>query len=108
MKLSPAQVEALGGCKECEPATTPKVASAAGGPPSVVVLDPTKADWLAIELLTPDGKPVPHEPYRVELPDGRSLFGKLDNLGRARIEGVNPGTCQVSFPERDAKEWKAR
>jgi hypothetical protein len=44
----------------------------------------------------------------VELADGKSVFGKLDNLGKVRIEGVDPGSCKVTFPERDAAEWKPR
>lgn len=108
MKLTPAQAESLGGCRECEPATTPPISSAVAGPPSVVVLDPSKPDWIAIALVTPDGKPVAGEPFAVELPNGKPVFGKLDNLGRARLEGIDPGTCKVSFPERDAKEWKPR
>lgn len=108
MKISAAQAEALGGCKECEPAGTVKVDSGTSGPPSVVVVDPSKPDWVGIALVTPDGKPVAGEPFAVELPDGRKVFGKLDNLGKARIEGVEPGSCKVTFPDRDATEWKPR
>jgi hypothetical protein len=24
------------------------------------------------------------------------------------VEGIAPGACKVSFPERDAREWKAK
>jgi hypothetical protein len=30
----------------------------------------------------------------------------LDSEGRARVDGIDPGTCKVSFPDRDAKDWK--
>ena len=108
MKISDSQAESLGGCQECQPATTPKVASGSATAASVTVVDPAKPDWLAIALVTPDGHPVPNEPFTIELPSGVKVVGKLDNLGKARIEGVDPGNCKVSFPERDAKEWKPR
>lgn len=73
-----------------------------------MVVDPDKPDWIGISLVTPDGKPVPGEPFVVELADGKSVVGKLDNLGKVRLEGVDPGSCKVTFPERDAAEWKPR
>ncbi len=106
MKIPQAQADALGGCQECQPASTPPVQSGSSPLPAVVVVDPDKPDWIVIELKTSTGAPVPREPFRLELPDGKPVVGKLDNLGRIRIEGVDPGTCKVSFPERDAKEWK--
>ena len=108
MKISPQQAEALGGCQECRPAEAPRITGRATPLPSVVVADPSKPDWIGIELLGPDGAPVPAEPFLVELADGRQITGKLDNLGRVRIEGVTPGECTVTFPERDAREWRPR
>jgi len=29
----------------------------------------------------------------------------LDGKGRARFTGIDPGTCQITFPDFDAKEW---
>ena len=108
MNISQAQAEALGGCQPCQPASTAPAGSQAASPASVLVVDPDKPDWIGISLVTPDGQPIAGEPFVVELADGKSVFGKLDNLGKVRIEGVDPGSCKVSFPERDAKEWKPR
>ena len=108
MKISQQQADGLGGCQACKPATTAPISGQPAPPPSVLVVDPDKPDWIGISLTTPDGKPIAGEPFVVELVDGKSVVGKLDNLGKMRIEGVDPGTCKVSFPERDAKEWKAR
>lgn len=59
-----------------------------------------------IELLDAVGNPVPGEPFRIELPDGRVVEGTLDDQGRAQITGIpQAGTCQVCFYRRDAAIW---
>ena len=107
MKIGSGQADALGGCQECQPASSSPVKGDPATAASVVTADPSRPDWVAIALVAPDGTPVAGEPFVVELPGGKQIHGKLDNLGKVRIEGVDPGTCKVSFPERDAKEWKA-
>lgn len=64
--------------------------------------------WLEIELVDDDSppKPVPFRKYRVELPDFSVREGMLDAHGRARITGVDPGTCKVTFPGLDADDWQ--
>ena len=55
------------------------------------------------------GKPVPGEPYRVTLPDGQTAsVGTLDEKGFARIEGIDPGTCKITFPRLDKNAWKPK
>jgi hypothetical protein len=50
---------------------------------------------------------VPGEPYRVTLPDGTTVAdGTLDEKGYARVENIDPGTCKVTFPNRDKSAWK--
>jgi len=71
-----------------------------------VPVDPNKTSWVEIELVDDEGLPVAFEAYLVELPDGSPIEGTLDGRGQARIEGIDPGTCKVSFPDRDAKDWK--
>lgn len=59
-----------------------------------------------IELLDVEGNPVPGEPYRIRLPDGTVVTGKLDAQGKIHVTGIEqPGTCQVCFYERDAGIW---
>jgi Rhs element Vgr protein len=67
-----------------------------------------KLSWIEIELLDEASKPVAGEKYRIELPDGTPREGMLDSSGRARIDGIEPGSCKVSFPDRDAKDWKKK
>jgi hypothetical protein len=62
--------------------------------------------WIAIQLIDEDGNPVPDVAYSVTLPDGSIMTGSLDDQGFARFDDIDPGQCQVSFPEIHAKEWK--
>ena len=62
--------------------------------------------WIAIRVLDEDGNPVCDVPYSVTLPDGSIMTGALDDQGFARFDDIDPGQCQVSFPEIHAKEWK--
>ena len=62
--------------------------------------------WIAIELKDEDGDPVAGAAYEITLPDGQVNSGKLDDKGKARVDGIKPGYCQISFPEIDAREWK--
>ena len=83
-------------------------ATAAVGQTSRSQTEKTKEKtWIQIELIDEKGKPVPNEPYRIELTDGSVQTGQLDDEGKARHEGIDPGTCKVTFPNIDAKEWKA-
>jgi hypothetical protein len=63
--------------------------------------------WIEVEL-TDEGsppRPVAFARYRIELPDGSLRDGILDANGRARMVGLDPGTCKVWFPELDAEAW---
>jgi type VI secretion system secreted protein VgrG len=65
-----------------------------------------KKSWIEIELVDEDGKPVPGEAYKVTLPDGETVAtGTLDEKGFARIEGIDPGTCKITFPNLDKDSW---
>jgi hypothetical protein len=68
--------------------------------------EPEEEHWIEIELLDDDGKPVADERYFVEMPDGSQLSGRTDGQGRARVEGVDPGTAKVSFPDLDKKSYE--
>ncbi len=68
-----------------------------------------KLSWIEIELLDEDGEPVAGERYQVSLPDGETVAeGSLDDKGRARIEGFEPGQCKVTFPNLDESVWEAK
>jgi len=47
--------------------------------------------WIEIELIGEDNKPIPHEKYKVKLPDGVEKEGTLDQNGWAQIESQSAG-----------------
>lgn len=65
-----------------------------------------KKTWVEIELVGMDGNPIPEERYRIELATGEVHEGVLDARGRARVDGIDPGTCKVTFPALDEEAWE--
>ncbi len=66
-----------------------------------------KKSWIEIELVDEEGNPVPGERYKVILPDGQTVAeGTLDEKGFARISGIDPGTCKITFPNLDKDAWE--
>jgi hypothetical protein len=62
--------------------------------------------WIEIELVDEEDNPVPSERYEIEVSDGRVVRGTLDQDGFARVEGIEPGTCKITFPELDKEAWE--
>ena len=66
-----------------------------------------KPSWIAIKMVDEADKPVTGMAYRVTLPDGETVAeGTLDEKGAARIDGIEPGNCKVTFPTLDKDAWK--
>lgn len=63
--------------------------------------------WVEIELVDEKGEPVGGEEYWVRTSSGKALTGRLGSDGRARVRGVEPGTCEVTFPNLNATDWAA-
>lgn len=61
--------------------------------------------WIEIVLLDDTGSPIPGEPYELTLVDGSRRSGQLDARGTVRLDGIEVGVCDVSFPRIDGKEW---
>ena len=52
---------------------------------------------------------VPGEKYKITLPDGETLAeGTLDDKGFARVDGIDPGNCKISFPDLDEEVWSPK
>jgi hypothetical protein len=64
--------------------------------------------WIEVQLVGEDDAPIPRESYEITLPGGTVLTGTLDDNGCARVDGVPPGLCVVSFPKLDQEAWTPR
>ena len=61
--------------------------------------------YIEIVLKDTDGKPCAGEPYEILVPGGDLRTGSLDQNGYAIEVGLDPGTCEVSFPRLDGRTW---
>jgi len=69
--------------------------------------DPEKKSWIEIEMVDEEDQPVSGERYEITLPDGETVAsGTLDDKGFARVDGIDPGTCQITFPDLDKDAWE--
>jgi type VI secretion system secreted protein VgrG len=87
--------------------TPSTVAAAAAAQQATDPKAPPKT-WIEIELVNKDGDPVPGEKYSIKLPDGSVAEGTLDDHGKARVDGIDPGSCQVTFPNMDQTVWEPK
>lgn len=65
-----------------------------------------KKSWIEIELIDDEKRPVPGARYSITLPDETVAEGTLDEKGFARVEGISPGNCKITFPDYDQSCWK--
>lgn len=65
-----------------------------------------KKTWIEIVLVDENGVPIPNEPYRLTLVSGEKRNGNLDERGFARVDGIEAGMCDVTFPQIDGREWR--
>jgi hypothetical protein len=75
-------------------------------PPQTKEEKEKKNSWIEIEMVDEEDQPLPGVAYRILLPDGETVAeGTLDQKGCARVEGIEAGNCQVSFPGLDQETW---
>jgi hypothetical protein len=60
-------------------------------------------DWIKIELVDDDKKPVKGQKYVLHLPDGTQRDGILDDNGQATIEDIPIGEYTIDYPEAISK-----
>jgi hypothetical protein len=94
------QMNALGGALKCDPVQNcPKEG---------------KKDWIGVRVVDEDGKPVKDVKVRLKLTDGSVTTvdfasAKLEADGSYRTEKIlDPGDCEISFPDLFDVEWKAQ
>jgi hypothetical protein len=102
LKREPDKVEEGAGAAARKRAKPPKWT---GTVPAAQALQKPKT-FIEIELKDDQNNPIGNERYRIKLPDGSLKEGRLDANGRARVDGIDPGTAQVSFPGIDANDWR--
>lgn len=62
--------------------------------------------WVEVRLVNRKGQPVEGAKYRLKITDGSIREGTTDANGSARVPGIDPGMCEISFLDYDAREWK--
>ncbi len=87
------------------PGEQPKGAAGAAAHNPNAAGNKDKTAWIELNLVDEDDKPLPGEQYQVTLPDGSVADGTLDEKGHARIENIDPGSCQITFPNLDKNAW---
>ncbi len=76
-------------------------------PPQTAEEKKKKTSWIEIEMVDEEDQPVPGMKYRITLPDGETVAeGTLDDKGFVRLDGIEQGTCKVTFPELDKDAWQ--
>ncbi len=85
----------------------PLAMAAAGAAPALARQRAQEKTWVQFELVDAEGAGIGGARYRLQLPDGSVREGSLDGDGSVRVPNIDPGTCQISFPDIDAGEWKA-
>lgn len=64
-----------------------------------------ETSWIELELVDDAGAPVVGARFEMRSEDGRVRRGITDSTGIARVSGLVPGTCSVTFPDLDGDAW---
>jgi phage baseplate assembly protein gpV len=76
------------------------------GPGSRAPLAVEPDAWIGLELVDERGDAVAGAAYKVVSGNGDVRVGAIGADGKARVTGVDPGRCKISFLEYDPTEWK--
>lgn len=68
--------------------------------------DGTKASWIEIQMNDRGGFGVANTKFRLETSSGKIIEGVTDGNGLARVEGIDPGSYKVTFPDLPPDGWK--
>jgi type VI secretion system secreted protein VgrG len=63
--------------------------------------------WIGVRLLDDNGQPLAGERYVIQLPDGTKVArGYTDKEGKVEVKGIDPGSCEIAFPDLDGATWE--
>jgi type VI secretion system secreted protein VgrG len=68
--------------------------------------DPKKKSWVIVGLDDEEGKPVTGEPFQLWQGDTLISSGTLNNKGRRKVNGIDPGSYDLTFPKLDKDAWE--
>ncbi len=104
--ISPAAPTAAIDAAEADSGATPEEGEDSSSSSKPYRKDEAKTSWIEIELVDEEDQPVPGERYEITLPDGSVARGTLDQYGFARVDGIDPGNCRITFPRLDQEAWE--
>lgn len=77
------------------------------GPTTGAVLPCAKKHWFGIRVVDEAGKAVPGVKVKLKLTDGTTPVITIDETGSyTTAKCLDPGNCDVSFPDLFDVEWK--
>jgi uncharacterized Zn-binding protein involved in type VI secretion len=82
--------------------------AAAGGKDDGSTLDEAKATWIEIQMNDKGGFGVANTKFQLETPDGKIIHGVTDGNGLGRVEGIQPGNHNITFPDLPPDGWKKK
>lgn len=62
--------------------------------------------WIEIQLLDFNDKPLAGHPYELELPDGTIRKGTVNAEGLARVTGIDPGQCKLTWKRQTVETYR--
>jgi type VI secretion system secreted protein VgrG len=65
-----------------------------------------KTHWVEIMLVDDAGQPMAGESFEIKLPDGTVATGTTDEKGKGRVDHIDPGSADISFPDLDKDAWE--
>jgi len=65
-----------------------------------------KKNWVEVELVDEDGNPIPGKAVEITLPDKSVAAGGTDAKGKFKVTNIDPGNCDITFPDLDKEAWE--
>jgi len=64
-----------------------------------------EVDFIELVLVDQDDQPLARRAFNIELPSGAVRSGQTDADGRARVDGIPPGQCNITFPDFEQRDY---